>query len=432
MKRRYFSFTGAAVIWSLTIGFAGCSHQNPPTPSPNPIGDSGPRNTPEQGQTLLEDNAKTQREIWKEKTFEDFKAQTFREPFEGGKYIVNGDTPILDEKHLKEFFDRIQGRAGLTINQVNGQDTAWNSVEKRQLTYCVSTTFGQNYDAMVADIKAAADAWEAVSAVDYIHVAGEDASCSASNPNVLFDVRPVNVNGQYLARAFFPDEPRSARNVLVDNSSFQLDPNGKLSLQGILRHELGHTLGFRHEHTRPDSGTCFEDNNWRPLTSYDAFSVMHYPQCNGQGDWALTLTAIDNSGAACVYGPAPGFTIDTSICQGPEVAPGPVACGPKTETFTDQQVAANAWKPYGPFPVASGTLIEIAMHGETNPGDPDLYVRFDQDPQTNAYNCRPYLSSAEETCSLDVPANVSAAHVRVRGYSAAHYSLTVTHTPPTH
>jgi hypothetical protein len=300
MKRHCFSFTCAAVICCLSLGLGACSHQPHSTPTPNPIVDSGHRVSPEQGQILLEDNAKAQREAWKEKTFEEFKAQTFKEPFEGGKYIVNGDTPILDEKRLKEFFDRIQGRAGLTINQVNGQDTSWNSVEKRQLTYCVSTTFGQNYDTMVADIKAAADAWEAVSAVDYIHVAGEDASCSASNPNVLFDVRPVNVNGQYLARAFFPDEPRSARNVLVDNSSFQLDPNGKLSLQGILRHELGHTLGFRHEHTRPDSGTCFEDNNWRPLTSYDAFSVMHYPQCNGQGDWALTLTAIDNSGAACV------------------------------------------------------------------------------------------------------------------------------------
>lgn len=432
MKRHQFSFTYAAVICCLSVGLAACSHQRHSTPTPIPAVDSGPRNSPEQGQALLSENAKDQRESWKDKTFEDFIAQTFKEPFEGGKYIVNGDTPILDEKHLQEFFDRIQGRAGLTINQVNGQDTDWNSVEKRQLTYCVSTTFGQNYDAMVADIKAATDAWEAVAAVDYIHVAGEDASCTASNPNVLFDVRPVNVNGQYLARAFFPDDPRSARNVLVDNTSFQLDPNRKLSLQGILRHELGHTLGFRHEHTRPDSGTCFEDNNWRPLTSYDSFSVMHYPQCNGQGDWALTLTAIDNNGAACVYGAAPGFTIDTTICEGPEEPSVPVACGPKTETFADQQVVKNAWNSFGPFPVAPGTLIEIVMHGEASPGDPDLYVRFDQDPQTNAYDCRPYLSGAEETCSLDIPVNVTTAHVRVRGYSTAHYSLTVTHTPPTH
>ena len=70
----------------------------------------------------------------------------------------------------------------------------------------------------------------------------------------------------YLARAFFPNEERAERNVLIDESSFHVDPDGALQLVGILRHELGHTLGWRHEHTRPESGTCFEDNNWRPLT----------------------------------------------------------------------------------------------------------------------------------------------------------------------
>jgi len=32
---------------------------------------------------------------------------------------------------------------------------------------------------------------------------------------------------------------------------------------------------------------------------------MHYPQCNGTGNWSLTLTSYDKSGAASVYG-APG------------------------------------------------------------------------------------------------------------------------------
>ena len=438
MKRPRFSFTHATVICCMSFGLAACSHHHS---TPPPGVDTGPKNSPEQGMEILSDNAKAKRDAWKDKTFEEFKSQVYQEPFEGGKYIVNGDTAIVDEKHLQEFFEtRIKeefqpatgGPVKLTVHQVNGQDAVWNSTEKRQLTYCVSTSFGNQYGQMVADMQAATGAWEAVANVDFIHVGGQDGSCTASNSNVAFDVRPVNVNGQYLARAFFPNEPRSSRNVLVDNSSFGLDPNGTLSLQGILRHELGHTLGFRHEHTRPDSGTCFEDNNWRPLTSYDAFSVMHYPQCNGQGDWSLTLTNIDQNGSACLYGPAQGFTIDSSICQGPEEPVGPVACGPKTETFTGQSVAKNAWKSYGPFPVSPGTIVEVVMHGESNSGDPDLYVRFNQDPETNAFDCRPFLTGAEETCSLDVPANVTAAHVRVRGYSAANYSLTVTHTPPTH
>jgi len=434
MNERSHALSTLVLLSCLALAMSGCAHHEA---KPGTTKDPGPKNSPEQGMEILSDNAKAKRDAWKDKTFEEFQSQAYKEPFEGGKYIVNGDTAIVDEKHLQEFFEtKIQREPEIrsspekiAVHQVNGQDAVWNSTEKRQLTYCVSTSFGNQYNQMVADMQAATGVWETVANVDFIHVGGQDSSCTASNSNVTFDVNPVNVNGQYLARAFFPNEPRSSRNVLVDNSSFGLDPNGKLSLQGILRHELGHTIGFRHEHTRPDSGTCFEDNNWRPLTSYDAFSVMHYPQCNGKGDWSLILTNIDKNGAACLYGPAQGFTIDSTICQGPEEPAGPVACGPKTETFTDQQVAKNAWKAYGPFPVSTGTLLEIVLHGETNPGDPDLYVRFGQNPETDAYDCRPYLTGAEETCSLDVPTNATAAHVGVRGYSAAHYSLTVTHTP---
>ena len=38
-------------------------------------------------------------------SFEQFEAVVYKEPFEGGKYIVNGDTPIVDRKHLQEFFE---------------------------------------------------------------------------------------------------------------------------------------------------------------------------------------------------------------------------------------------------------------------------------------------------------------------------------------
>ena len=69
----------------------------------------------------------------------------------------------------------------------------------------------------------------------------------------------------------------------------------------MLRHELGHTIGFRHEHTRLTSTGCYEDAAWRALTSYDASSVMHYPQCNGTQTGDLVLTSLDKSGARSLY-----------------------------------------------------------------------------------------------------------------------------------
>jgi hypothetical protein len=280
--------------------------------------------TVEAAMARLERNAREECRQWADKAFEEFERSTYREPFENGKYIVSGDIAIAGREQLREFFEtRIQQDAAepipgaLIVHRVGKRDAIWDPVQRKRLTYCVSSAFGGRQERVAADMHAAAGAWERAADVDFIHVPSEDGDCTAANPNVLFDIRPVNVNGQYLARAFFPNEPRPERNVLIDESAFLMDPGAALQLVGILRHELGHVLGWRHEHTRPESGTCFEDNDWRPLTDYDRFSVMHYPQCNGGGDWSLNLTHQDRNGAACVYGPAPGFEVDPKICPGP-------------------------------------------------------------------------------------------------------------------
>ena len=42
-------------------------------------------------------------------------------------YIVNGDTPVQNEKQLREFYERVFIDEQLIVNQVGGVDDKWNS-----------------------------------------------------------------------------------------------------------------------------------------------------------------------------------------------------------------------------------------------------------------------------------------------------------------
>lgn len=230
-------------------------------------------------------------------SWEEFRAGVYQEP-DTGVYIVDGDTPVVGDEELATFYaDHFQAGA-LAVHRAGSADVIWPAAQRNNLTYCVSTGFGSNYANVVNAMRDATAAWEGAADVTFVYSSGQDGNCTAANNSVLFNVR--NVSGQpYLARAFFPNSARAAREVLIDSSSFgSIAP---YTLSGILRHELGHTLGFRHEHTRPEAGTCFEDNNWRSLTTYDAASVMHYPQCNGSNRGDLVLTSRDKSGARALY-----------------------------------------------------------------------------------------------------------------------------------
>ena len=161
-----------------------------------------------------------------------------------------------------------------------------------------SSSFGSRYSTVVSAMNTATAAWEATANVNFIHSSTYDSNCTATQTGVLFDVRQTT-DTSFLARAFFPNSSRSGRNVLISTSAFgSIAP---WTLTGVLRHELGHTLGFRHEHTRLSSTGCYEDANWRALTAYDSYSVMHYPQCNGSQTGDLVLTSMDKTGARSLY-----------------------------------------------------------------------------------------------------------------------------------
>ncbi|GEN09995.1 hypothetical protein SAMN05443572_107100 [Myxococcus fulvus] len=207
-------------------------------------------------------------------------------------YVVEGDLAFDGASALRAYLER-SDTPGLVVGCPEGVIVKWTPSEARDLRYCVSTAFGSRHAAVVSAMNQAAASWEAVANVDFIHASSFDGACSASQTGVIFDVRPVN-GASYYARAFFPNAARSARNLLIDSTAFgSIAP---YTLAGLLRHELGHVLGFLHE----PSATCPAPSNTCPLTDPDPASVMHYPGC-GRTVGDLVLSRLDAQAAGFLY-----------------------------------------------------------------------------------------------------------------------------------
>jgi len=252
-------------------------------------------------------------------TYDEFKAQAYLDP-ETGVFLVDGDEPVNGEARLREVYESYLDSVtragdpgygtteqGLIINRVGDQDDKWLGDTALHLNYCVSLVgFGLNYARVVTAMRDAAAAWEDHTWTKFHHLVAEDALCSVLNSNsVVFEVRPGSFNDDTYAVAFFPSYEPRLRNIRIANRAFgNISP---ITLTGLLRHELGHVLGFRHEHIRPEQPyrSCHEGSNWRALTPYDSASVMHYPHCNGSNRGDLVLTERDRAGVAMVY-PLPG------------------------------------------------------------------------------------------------------------------------------
>jgi hypothetical protein len=250
-------------------------------------------------------------------TFEEFEASVDRHPATGF-YLVEGDIPLRNRDELYDYYlESVRGgriQSGLLMNVAFGADTIWGVFTRWQLTYCVDLEFGARHGAVVQAMGLATRAWEDAAGIDFRHVPTQDGNCQPGNGTVMFDVQPITTD-LFMANAFFPNHSRDERTLWIADNAFTQQG---VPLGGVLRHELGHVLGFRHEHIRDETVCPREANPWRALTPYDAGSVMHYnPNCgfdNIAGPYRLT--SLDRLGAAMIYGTSNDYQPGLNDYQG--------------------------------------------------------------------------------------------------------------------
>lgn len=230
------------------------------------------------------------------------------------RVVVEGDLGLTEAGVLPYAARRIEiaeavlgdpdaEKQGLLGIERDGRTLRWRP--GKTLTYTVwRPSFGTDgeHRAAVEAMAAATADWQGICGIAFEHVPAKDTDENLRLGEVTFPVVRQRGGGRVVAMAFFPGDPLDQRVVWAFDGFF--DPDGPFSPAGVLRHELGHALGFRHEHIRPEAPDFFDPEDLAhtvELTRYDPKSVMHYV-AGGVGDPELRFTDLDRTGARLVYG----------------------------------------------------------------------------------------------------------------------------------
>ncbi|MCB9603558.1 MAG: matrixin family metalloprotease [Sandaracinus sp.] len=239
---------------------------------------------------------------------------------EEGRFVVDKDILVPSPAAAREYLEREiawanvrahlatqgddevgAGNAALTQFTPGDLPSMWEFPANTRLTYCIDErSFGSRAGELVAALHSAMESWSRVANVRFERKWLD--SCDKRSDEVVFNVRRLR-DDNFVALAFFPTDERRDREFLVSNDAFESE---RASLVGILEHELGHVLGFRHEHIWVGCGPE-STGEATPLTPYDVNSVMHYPQCRPGGGGGLSLSDLDRRGVVQVYGLAPAL-----------------------------------------------------------------------------------------------------------------------------
>jgi len=193
--------------------------------------------------------------------------------------------------------------AGLVVDQYR---SVWSYDTRQKLTYYIHRdTFPKEHvDKFAADFQTAATNWMDTCGVSFQSV--------DSKEEYLFQVKHMpqgtgkDKESNALAIAFIPSLSKDDRTIEVYPSLW--NPANSMSIVGVLRHELGHVLGFYHEFAPRLEVEVLRKSGVQPTTigKRNSQSVMTYPwkeKNDPNPNWSMEITDQDAKEAKMLYGP---------------------------------------------------------------------------------------------------------------------------------
>jgi xanthomonalisin len=166
----------------------------------------------------------------------------------------------------------------------------------------------------------------------------------------------------------------------------------------------GLTVSFTDSSTDSDGSIASRSWNFGDGGTSTATNPSH--TYTAAGTYSVSLTVTDNDGATNTK------TQSVTVSGGGSGGTGQLQNGVAVTGVSGASGADNDF--YIQVPAGASNLV-MSISGGT--GDADLYTKFGSAPTTSSYDCRPYITGNNESCSVSAP-QAGTYYIKVHGYSS--------------